>query len=163
MSLATAMYHSDKNPLKQVTYKSEKLYTAKDYDQRRTQKGFLRYHDPKNWPALRQTLRDMGRADLIGDGKNKLVPGEDKDPVNPRSPRKARPGQQTGASHTTNRPKLNKSGGSSGSSNKPAGKKPAGKKSTKPSAKKAASANSNNNTNRKPAGKKARPVSKKRG
>lgn len=172
MSLATAMYHSNKNPLKQVTYKSEKLYTAKDYDQRRTQKGFLRYHDPKNWPALRQTLKDMGRADLIGDGKHKLVPGEDQDPVNPRSPRKARPGQQTGASHSSNRPTLNKSGKkasgqgsgnsrSQSSSNKggyaKAGssvKKTAGK-TARPSAKKAAAAG-------KPAGKKARQVSKKR-
>jgi uncharacterized radical SAM protein YgiQ len=160
MSLATAMYHSDKNPLKQVTYKSEKLYTAKDYEQRRVQKGFLRYHDPKNWPALRQTLKDMGRTDLIGDGKNKLVPGEDKDPVNPRSPRKARPGQQTGASHTTNRPKLNKSG----TGMKPASKKQASKKA-KPSAKKAATnaKPTGKPGNRKPASKGKQQVSKKRG
>ncbi|MDR2000871.1 MAG: DUF3362 domain-containing protein, partial [Zoogloeaceae bacterium] len=35
---------------------------------------FLRYHDPENWPLLRQTLKDMGRADLIGNGKHQLIP-----------------------------------------------------------------------------------------
>lgn len=159
MSLATAMYHSNKNPLKQVTYKSETLYTAKDYEQRRTQKGFLRYHDSKNWPALRQTLRDMGRADLIGDGKNQLVPNEDKDPVNPRSPRKARPGQQTGASHTTNRPTL-KNGqvkSANGSS------KPAVKKNTKVSVKKSVAAGKPTGKpfGKSSSGKKAKQVSKK--
>ncbi|MDX1318751.1 MAG: YgiQ family radical SAM protein [Oceanospirillum sp.] len=163
MSLATAMYHSDKNPLKQVTYKSEKLFTAKNYEQRRVQKGFLRYHDPKNWPALRKTLREMGRADLIGDGKNKLVPGEDKDPVNPRSPRKARPGQQTGASHTTNRPTLKNGqvkqvGGGA--------KKSAGKKPGKGGASKKAAGNAVAKSGAKPfakkgGGKKAKQVSRK--
>jgi len=159
MSLATAMYHSDKNPLKQVTYKSEKLFTAKSYEQRRVQKGFLRYHDPKNWPALRKTLREMGRADLIGDGKYKLVPGEDKDPVNPRSPRKARPGQQTGASHTTNRPTLKNGqvkqvGGAA---------KPAGKKNTKTSVKKAVASGkpAAKPFAKKGGGKKAKQVSRK--
>jgi len=34
----------------------------------------LRYHDAKNWPLLRTALKDMGRADLIGNGKQHLVP-----------------------------------------------------------------------------------------
>ncbi|MDO6513379.1 YgiQ family radical SAM protein [Neptuniibacter sp. 2_MG-2023] len=77
MSLATAMYHSDKNPLKKVTYKSEKLYTPKNDDQRKIQKALLRYHDPVNWPLLRQKLPEMGFAHLVGDGKNSLVPAEE--------------------------------------------------------------------------------------
>lgn len=104
MSLATAMYYSEKNPLKQVSYKSEKVYSAKDWDQRTVQKGFLRYHDPKNWPALRTTLRKMGRADLIGDGVNCLIPDEETDKRAHRRPQKAKPGQRTGASHSSNRP-----------------------------------------------------------
>ena len=76
MSLATAMYHSGRNPLKHLTYKSKKIYTPKDLEQRRTQKAFLRYHDPENWPRLRQALIKLGRTDLIGDGKNCLVPSE---------------------------------------------------------------------------------------
>jgi len=74
MSLATAMYHSEKNPLSKVTYKSESVYTEKDFDRRRLHKGFLRYHDEKNWPMLRQALIEMNRAELIGDGPNQLIP-----------------------------------------------------------------------------------------
>ncbi|MFN2124102.1 MAG: DUF3362 domain-containing protein, partial [Candidatus Promineifilaceae bacterium] len=37
-------------------------------------KAFLRYHDAKNWPLLRETLTRMGRGDLIGNGKRHLVP-----------------------------------------------------------------------------------------
>lgn len=76
MSLATAMYHSDKNPLKKVTYKSEKLYTPKNAKQRKVQKALLRYHDPENWDVLRDSLKEMGHQELIGDGKNCLVPDE---------------------------------------------------------------------------------------
>ena len=108
MSLATAMYHSGKNPLKAVTYKSEDVVTIKEAKQRVVQKGFLRYHDPDNWSALRKTLREMGRADLIGDGVNKLVPGEERDKQIPRRPKKAKPGQATGASHSSNRPTMAK-------------------------------------------------------
>jgi uncharacterized radical SAM protein YgiQ len=74
MSLATAMYYSERNPLKKVRYKSDKLSVCKDIDQRRLQKAFLRYHDEKNWPMLRQALHDLGRSDLIGDGDKHLIP-----------------------------------------------------------------------------------------
>ena len=86
MSLATAMYHSEKNPLSKVTYKSEKVYTEKNLDRRRLHKGFLRFHDEKNWPMLRQALIEMGRADLIGDGADHLIPTE----VNSRHNRTSR-------------------------------------------------------------------------
>jgi uncharacterized radical SAM protein YgiQ len=52
MATATAMYHTDLNPLK----------------------AFLRYHDANNWPLLREALKAMGRADLIGNGKQHLIP-----------------------------------------------------------------------------------------
>lgn len=76
MASATAMYHSERNPLRKVGYKTEKVYSAKSKEQRQLHKAFLRYHDPSNWPILRNALKEMGRADLIGKGKNKLVPAE---------------------------------------------------------------------------------------
>ncbi|GAA4947012.1 YgiQ family radical SAM protein [Halioxenophilus aromaticivorans] len=76
MSLATAMYYSGRNPLKKVTYKSEKVFSAKDINQRRGQKAFLRYHDPANWARLREALRNLGREDLIGTKPGQLVPAE---------------------------------------------------------------------------------------
>jgi uncharacterized radical SAM protein YgiQ len=74
MATATAMYHSGKNPLRKVTRTSEGVYIAKGIKQRRLHKAFLRYHDPNNWPMLRAALRDMGRSDLIGAGKQHLIP-----------------------------------------------------------------------------------------
>jgi uncharacterized radical SAM protein YgiQ len=75
MATATAMYHTLKNPLKRVTRDSEEVIIPKGLKQRRLHKAFLRYHDPNNWPVLREALRKMGRADLIGNGKMQLVPG----------------------------------------------------------------------------------------
>ena len=74
MATATAMYHSGKNPLRRVDYKSEAVGTVKGERQRRLHKAFLRYHDPKNWPLLREALTEMGRADLIGNSKQHLIP-----------------------------------------------------------------------------------------
>ncbi len=74
MSLATAMYHSEKNPLHKVTYKSEAVYTEKDLVRRREHKALLRYHDEKNWPSIRKLLIQLNRAELIGDGPNQLIP-----------------------------------------------------------------------------------------
>jgi uncharacterized radical SAM protein YgiQ len=74
MATATAMYHSGKNPLKRVTPTSEEVRIPKGLKVRRLHKAFLRYHDPNNWPVLREALRRMGRADLIGNGKHQLVP-----------------------------------------------------------------------------------------
>ncbi len=74
MASATAMYHSGKNPLRKVTYKSEGVTIVKSEEQRRLHKAFLRYHDPKGWPMLREALQRMGRADLIGSGKHQLIP-----------------------------------------------------------------------------------------
>ncbi|MFC3606841.1 YgiQ family radical SAM protein [Stutzerimonas tarimensis] len=74
MATATAMYHSGKNPLRKVTYKSDGVTIVKSEQQRKLHKAFLRYHDPKNWPMLREALTAMGRADLIGNGKHQLIP-----------------------------------------------------------------------------------------
>ncbi len=74
MATATAMYHSGKNPLHKVTRTSEEVVIPKGTRQRRLHKAFLRYHDPNNWPLLREALRQMGRTDLIGNGRQQLVP-----------------------------------------------------------------------------------------
>ncbi|HEY1899404.1 MAG TPA: YgiQ family radical SAM protein [Steroidobacteraceae bacterium] len=74
MATATAMYHSGKNPLHRVTHDSEEVQIPKGLKVRRLHKAFLRYHDANNWPMLREALRRMGRSDLIGNGKQQLVP-----------------------------------------------------------------------------------------
>ncbi len=76
MATATAMYHSGLNTLKGIhrDSRAEKVDIVRGEKRRRLHKAFLRYHDPNNWPLLREALKAMGRADLIGNGKQHLVP-----------------------------------------------------------------------------------------
>jgi len=77
MATATAMYHSGRNPLKGISRdpaKGEVVDVVRGDKRRRLHKAFLRYHDANNWPLLREALKAMGRADLIGNGKHHLVP-----------------------------------------------------------------------------------------
>src|SRR4051812_16096813 len=74
MATATAMYHSGKNTLRKVTRESESVDIVRGERRRRLHKAFLRYLDPNNWPLLRDALKAMGRADLIGNGKHHLIP-----------------------------------------------------------------------------------------
>jgi uncharacterized radical SAM protein YgiQ len=90
MALATAMYYSERNPLEKVRYKSEKLTVSKDIEQRRLQKAFLRYHDEKNWPVLREALQRLGRQDLIGSSDKCLVPAAQTKKKRPQRQRKRR-------------------------------------------------------------------------
>ncbi len=74
MALATAMWHSGRNPLRRVSRGGEGVAVVRGGRQRMLHKAFLRYHDPANWGLLRRALREMGRADLIGNGPNQLIP-----------------------------------------------------------------------------------------
>ncbi len=76
MASATAMYHSERNPLRRITRgpDAEQVAVPKGLKIRRLHKAFLRYHDPNNWPMLRAALTRMGREDLIGNSKRHLVP-----------------------------------------------------------------------------------------
>ncbi len=124
MATATAMYHSGKNPLRKVNYKSENVEIVKGDIRRRLHKAFLRYHDPNNWPLLREALKKMGRADLIGPGKKHLIPERqpagwtpsgqhERKPVRSQQPQKGRmltqhtglPPRQQGAGAGKKRPK----------------------------------------------------------
>jgi uncharacterized radical SAM protein YgiQ len=78
MATATAMYHSGRNPLRRIHRvpddAEETVDIVRGEKRRRLHKAFLRYHDPANWPLLREALKAMGRSDLIGNGKHHLVP-----------------------------------------------------------------------------------------
>jgi len=73
MASATAMYHTGLSPLRSLKT-PQRVHVVRGLNQRRLHKAFLRYHDPNNWPMLREALRRMGRAELIGGGKHQLVP-----------------------------------------------------------------------------------------
>ncbi|MDQ6997131.1 MAG: YgiQ family radical SAM protein [Mariprofundus sp.] len=74
MATASAMYYSGKNPLRKITRKSESVFSPRRTKQRDLHKALLRYHDPKNWPLLRDALKAMGRTELIGNTPECLVP-----------------------------------------------------------------------------------------
>ncbi len=94
MAMASTMYHSRKNPLHKVTEDSEVVETARSGTIRRVHKAFLRFHDPENWPILREALQKMGRADLIGNGARHLVPAWTAAPGQAASPA-SRPSEGT--------------------------------------------------------------------
>ncbi len=73
LALATTMYHTGRNPLRRVDG-GEEVAVVRGARTRKLHKAFLRYHDAENWPLLREALKNMGRADLIGNGKKHLVP-----------------------------------------------------------------------------------------
>ncbi len=84
MAMASAMYYTERNPLKRIRASSERVVSPKGINQRKLHKAFLRYHDPDNWPLLRTALHKMGRADLIGNGRNHLIPRTQPTRIDPR-------------------------------------------------------------------------------
>ena len=111
MCNATSMYYSETNPLKRVKYKKrEELPVPKGERQRRLHKALLRYHDPDNWPIIREALIGMGKKHLIGDKASCLVPLEDMESKTPAQRRKSgRHGSQRFATkHTKSQPGFEK-------------------------------------------------------
>ncbi|PLR42930.1 DUF3362 domain-containing protein [Chimaeribacter arupi] len=74
LATSTTMYHSGKNPLTKVAYHSADVTVPRGDRQRRLHKALLRYHDPANWPLIRQALEAMGLKQLIGPRRDCLVP-----------------------------------------------------------------------------------------
>ncbi|MBU2893448.1 YgiQ family radical SAM protein [Colwellia sp. D2M02] len=78
---ATTLYHTELNSLRNITKKNiakegGTISVPKGTIQRRLHKAILRYHDPVNWPIIRQALTKMGLSKLIGSAPNCLVPRE---------------------------------------------------------------------------------------
>ncbi|MEM6510935.1 MAG: YgiQ family radical SAM protein, partial [Pseudomonadota bacterium] len=76
MANATTIYHTEMNSLRNIKNNTEQVPVPKGSRQRRLHKAILRYHDPAGWPMIREALKKMGKANLIGKGPNCLVPEE---------------------------------------------------------------------------------------
>ena len=146
MALATTMYHTRKNPLRGLKGGGEDVEVIREGRRRRLHKAFLRYHDPANWPMLREALNAMGRADLIGNGKKQLIPawqpkGFESGRPEPRSARDHIHSPTRAMSSSPRQPGAGRSGGASttGGARRPmdrsralsAAKAPTGRRSTK--------------------------------
>ncbi|WP_394174639.1 YgiQ family radical SAM protein [Thalassotalea litorea] len=74
---ATTLYHTEIDSLSKIRKTSASVPVAKGGRQRRLHKAILRYHDPVNWPIIREALTKKGLArKLIGNGPQFLVPPE---------------------------------------------------------------------------------------
>ncbi|QBG34839.1 YgiQ family radical SAM protein [Litorilituus sediminis] len=79
---ATTLYHTQLDSLSNITSNnlakdSANVPVPKGAIQRRLHKAILRYHDPVNWPMIREALKKMGLArQLIGNKPGCLVPAE---------------------------------------------------------------------------------------
>ncbi len=71
MDLASAMYHTGLDP---ITLKP--IPVAKKLRERRLQRALLQFFKPENWFEVRRALESAGRADLIGDGPEALIPSK---------------------------------------------------------------------------------------
>ncbi len=151
MCNATTMYHSGRNPLKKISRRDGDIPIPKGTRQRRLHKALLRYHDPDNWPLIRETLRRLGRSDLIGRSPQSLVPAEGRIPVRHsarnnggikkalgNNPHDRRRNNAAAQGHADDRPPTKKStkGGGKGTANKLAKSKVNKRSSAKPLTKK---------------------------
>jgi len=80
---ATTLYHTEIDSLKNVKKDSASVSVPKGTIQRRLHKAILRYHDPANWPIIRDALMKMGLGKkLIGSRPECLVPAETRGELN---------------------------------------------------------------------------------
>ena len=68
-SLSTTIYYTGVNPLT-----GDKVYVPKNGREKSMQRALLQFHNPKNYDLVKEALLKAGREDLIGNGKNCLIP-----------------------------------------------------------------------------------------
>jgi len=100
------LYHTELNSLRNITSKniakdSGKITVPKGTIQRRLHKAILRYHDPHNWPIIREALTKMGLSKLIGSAPNCLVPRETRSEQNTQHYKKNGKGKNNGQGNKT--------------------------------------------------------------
>lgn len=70
-TLSTCMFYTGLDPRTM-----EKVYVPRTYEEKAMQRALLQYRVPQNYPLVRKALRMAHREDLIGYGKECLVPPE---------------------------------------------------------------------------------------
>ncbi|MBR2736749.1 MAG: YgiQ family radical SAM protein [Firmicutes bacterium] len=70
-TLSTCMYYTGIDPVA-----GEKVYTARDPEEKQMQRAMLHFNRQENAPLVRKALRQIHRENLIGYGRECLVPPE---------------------------------------------------------------------------------------
>ncbi len=68
-SLSTTIYYIGFNPLT-----GEKVYTPKTQEEKNMQRALIQFRVPKNYELVKKALIKANRTDLIGNGKDCLIP-----------------------------------------------------------------------------------------
>ena len=68
-TISTCMFYTELDP-----YTMEPVYVAKTPHEKALQRALLQYYDPKKRSLCEEALRTAHRQDLIGNGKNCLIP-----------------------------------------------------------------------------------------
>ncbi|MBI5851307.1 MAG: YgiQ family radical SAM protein [Planctomycetes bacterium] len=71
MDIATCMYHTGIDPTTM-----QPVETARKLKDRVVQRALMQFFDPRNWFVVHRALLDAGRADLVGDGRECLIPAQ---------------------------------------------------------------------------------------
>lgn len=71
-SLSTAMYYTGINPLT-----GKPVYIPREQKEKNMQRALLQFNMPQNYKLVKEALEKCGRQDLIGNGKNCLIPYRD--------------------------------------------------------------------------------------
>jgi uncharacterized radical SAM protein YgiQ len=69
--IATCMYYTGIDP-----FTKKQVYVARDLRNRKMQRALMQFFKPENYFEVRQTLLEAGRADLIGNGCDALIPAQ---------------------------------------------------------------------------------------
>lgn len=93
---STCMYYTGLDP-----FTMQPVYVAKSREEKAMQRALMQCHVRRNWPLIRKALRQAGREDLIGSGRDCLVPPDARSAqqaVRPQTKKKgnARSGQKRG-------------------------------------------------------------------
>ncbi|MCK9590651.1 MAG: YgiQ family radical SAM protein [Methanoregula sp.] len=73
MSVSTCMYYTGLNP-----FTLEPVHVPKGRE-KKIQRALMQYRDPKNRKLILEGLKSAGRTDLIGNGRQFLIPADDRD------------------------------------------------------------------------------------
>jgi len=65
------MYYTGIDPITK-----QEVYIARNLRDRKTQRAMLQFFKPENYFEVRRALLDAGRADLIGNGCDALIPSQ---------------------------------------------------------------------------------------
>lgn len=103
---STCMYYTGLDPVSM-----QPVFVAKTREEKAMQRALMQCHIRRNWPLIRKALRSADREDLIGSGRNCLVPPDYLSPDEQRASAYRKPQQRSG-----NAPRGGgkKSGGGSG-------------------------------------------------